>query len=696
MKVLSIDLGSYKTVMASSDTSAGEVILNKVGGRSTKMAIDYRNKVRVFGNINVTCKGREKVAEDIRSEIEEFAAQIKEKEKALNKLKIPSTSHIYALLSNLITYYAKSKGITTSEIEVEIVVPATYTQLHKDILVKIVNMINPKIAVECITDSIALCLYYLSRRPTEKNQLVSFVDIGDSKSTITAACITSDHLRVISRETVPVGGRNITNHLFTKIYGGLDRTIPDLFSEKEFRIRNMKKIEWIKGALFGLPSVSTQVDASYDKSVGVTITHADIKEVLQEFAEFKTKLEGCNSALQQFKKTMENKETEPEEFKENIEVEITGGASRIFFIEEIIQSIFKTKPEVHLNADEAVALGGVYRRLMQSSFHRFKYDPLIEDITDSSYYILVTEKGVDTRKIDVFEAGAAFVKEKKSKVLAKKYDTTVVLKQSPRKTVKITKVSDKTQMTLFSGGYPVCRIVKKPAESSNTSEAPAPEEKEKDKKTVKLTVSLSCTGAVDAISDDVEIVSVLDTLNFSVLKKTEDTYIQRENAVAEIEGRVNTVQSGMFSAIELLSGDLSDLPSAESVTAELWEYTQTVEGLAATAQTLQEVIAFEETVEKKLSLESEWNKFASGVIKRFMAEHKIELQPPKYPGLLHLFSINTYAANETQKELDRRERIRKYEEQKQREQEEAKERQKQQEDQNINQEERAQEQEVAE
>ncbi|KAI5191327.1 hypothetical protein NEMIN01_1486 [Nematocida minor] len=665
MKILSIDLGSYKTVVASSDTSAGEIILTKTGSRSTKMAIDYRNKIREFGNVNVTCKEREKVAEDIRKEIEELAEQMKNR--GAERVKIMPTSHVYGLLNNLINNYTQAKGISSNELEIEIVVPSTYTQLHKNILIKILNLINPKVQVECITDSMALSSYYLSRRTPSSYRMVAFVDIGDAKTTATLAVIKDTNINVINRVTVEAGGRNITNHLLEKIYSGLDKSIPDLFSKKEFRVRNIKKIEWIKGAIFGLPSVSTQVDASYDKSVGVCITKADIEEVLDEFSELKKSLSLIHKEMND-ESVLERYNLNSEEDIEQ-ELQITGGSSRMFIFEDLVHSIFQLKPEVHLNADESIALGGVYRRLMESPFHRFRYDPLIKDVLDHPYVILISEENAETRAIRVFEKDTIFVKEMKSKILGKKYDTSIVLEQNPRKTVKLSKITERSTITVWSGDCPVYMLKLKPTETPAAEEgAPnqkqnTPEQTPSDgKKTVKLVMSLNGTGNVEITSEDVEMVDALDMLNLATLKRTEDAYLNREKTVLEIEGKINSIQASMFESIELLGGELSTLPSAEAVMADLWERSQTVESLAASAKSMQEVLAFEESVEKKLSLEKEWNTLATEVASKVSEAHSLELSPPKYPGVLSLYSISLHMENEAQKELERRERIRKYEE----------------------------------
>ncbi|KAI5150629.1 hypothetical protein NEAUS05_2243 [Nematocida ausubeli] len=655
MKILSIDLGSYKTVLASSDTSAGEIILSRTGGRSTKMAIDYRNKIRSFGNINVTCKDREKVAEAIRSEIESLAAQIAAK--GAKKADVPKTSHVYGLLNHLITHYAETKNISTNELEVEIIVPCSYTELHKNILIKILELINPKIGVECISDSIALCAYYLSRRSSDVPKIVGFIDIGSDKSTLTTASIVDTEIQVIGRSTVNVGGSAITEHLLRKIYNGLDKSIPDLFSKEEFGIRNLKKIEWIKGAIFGLSSVTTQVDASYDRSVGVTITKADIEEVAGAFSELEVELRRMREQIEKQGQITENTV---------IDVEITGGSSKMFFIEDIIQKTLNKKPEMHLNADESVALGGVYRRLMESPFHRFRYDPVIWDTTSHPYYIKVVGSSTNPRTIMVFDKHTRYVKEMKSKVAGKKYDPKIVLLKCPKKTVKIAKIDEESVMTVYAGDYPVYSLKIKektvqPEDDSKTEEKKeAVEEANDEKKAVKLVISLTSTGGIHITSDDVEAFSILDEMNMIEMKRSEDRYINKERMVVEIESKINSIQTGIYNTIELLSDSLSILSSAEKATESLWEHSQTVEELAASAKTMQEVTAFEDTLEKEVSLESEWNDAGKKLSDNFTEKYGVTITPPVYPGIHRLFDIFKFMQSEVIKEMERQERQRKY------------------------------------
>ncbi|KAH9386235.1 uncharacterized protein NEMAJ01_1131 [Nematocida major] len=672
MKILSIDLGSYKAVVASSDTSAGEIILSKAGGRSTKMAVDYRGKVRTFGNVNVTCKEREKVAENIRKEIEELAEEIKNKSKCLGKVSLPAQSHVYGLLNSLITHYATSKNVPLSDIEVEIVVPETYTQLHKAILAKIVWMICPKIAVECISDSMALSAYYLSRRSTEEKVFVVFVDVGDQKTTVTSACIHSGGIQINQRRTVPVGGMQITEMIFRKIYKEIDPKIPDLFDEREFRVRNLKKIEWIKGAIVGLPSVSTQVDVSYDRSVGVTITRSDLQQLEAVFEPVQTELQAVFQSMLETKALLEKEEGAENPMR--IEVELVGGSSKIPLVEAMVHAATGCKPEVHLNADESVALGGVYRRLMESPFHRFRYDPLIKDILSEKYYILVEDAKTRARVMNLFDTGCRFLKETKSRIQGKKYDKSIVLEQPPRKNVKISKITETTEITMYCGDYPVYRLLRKaPAEPSaentdDTQKAPA------EKKTVSLVVSLNATGGVDISSEDLEVVDVLGEVNMEKLRLAENAQIRKENAAIEIEGTLNTLQAGIFRAIELLSDELGSLPIVEEgVVDALWEYSQMVEDLAGSARTMQEVNDFKEKAAKQFdpTLSHDWDAYAEKLTAEASKAHSVEIVQPAYPGVFGLFCVKTQVEKLAQQELDRKEKIRKYQEQEklQREQE---------------------------
>lgn len=671
MKILSIDLGSYKTVLASSDTSAGDVILTESERRSTKMAIDYRNKIRQFGDVNITCKERNKVAENIRREIEEIAGIIQRN--PLGKNILPSNSHIYALISNVISHYTKSRNVSMNELEVVVVVPSTYTQLHKNIIMRMVNMIYPKMGKECITDSVALSSYYLSKRSSENYKTVGFVDVGDEKSTVTVALINDTNIKILERKTVLVGGREITEHLLTKIYSNLDKKIPEIFNKDEFRVRNIKKIEWIKGAILGLPSISTQVDASYDKSVKITITQADIEEVKDKFTQFENILVETSSRLSriisEYRMKQENTE-EKYEIDEDIEVEVTGGSSKVSFIESMIHRAFNKKPEIHLNPNESIALGGVYKGLMESVFHRFRYDPFIVDFIDHPYSIVVSDgTGKNPRIIKVFEQKTNFLKEMKSKILSKKYDSKVILRHSPRKTVKISKISEDSKMIIYSGQYPVYALkLKKPAEAAQnkeekaahaqkkheeTAHAQTPNKPETDgKRPVKMIMKLTSTGDVEISSEDVEVVDVLDHLNFYEFKKTEDRQVQNEKLVHEIGGRVNTIQAAMFKSIDLLGGELSVLPSAEKAMTGLWEYAQKVDALASEAQTVEEVEAFSDKVEKELSVEEDWKVYSKKVTDEVAEKEGLNNLPiPAYPGTIFLYSPTEQAEQTARKEI---------------------------------------------
>lgn len=671
MKILAIDLGSYKTVLASSDTSAGEIVLTETERRSTKMSIDYRGKIRQFGDINVSCKEREKVVEKIREEIENVIAQqieLKETGKIEN-ITLPSVSHVYGLLSNLILHYTQSRGIALGELEVVVIVPSTYSQLHKNIITKMLNMIHPKIARDCITDSIALSAYYLSRRSTEQKRLVLFVDVGEVQSTATMTLISNSSINILKRCTSESGGLDVTNHLLSRIYNGLDRSIPDLFSADEFRIRNIKKIEWIKGAISGLPSVSTQVDASYEKSVHVTITQDDINEVEERFDTLFDDLSYLEAKTNSLLKNIE----ENEEINQDIEIELTGGSSRLFFIEKAIQKIFKKKPEVHLNADESIALGGVYMGLMESVFHRFRYDPFVTDLLNYMYYITVSDPA-GNRLISVFDCETSLIKETKSKLLSKSYDNKVVIRHSPMKTVKITKVSEESRIVVWGGhisskeGHPVYLLKLKPKpeepkedEKDKKQKLSESTEKSKKQRSVKLVMKLTSTGDIEVSSEDIEMVNILDSVNFSAFKRAEDAYVQKEKLVQQIRTQVNTMQAAMFQSIELLSGELSSFPSADRVMAALWDYTQSVDSLLNDAQSLEEVKAFSEKVEKELSLQKEWNAYAAKTVKEVCNRSGIEstaVTPPEYPGAIFLFSPKAYAQKEVEKEIRKQEEIR--------------------------------------
>ncbi|OAG33145.1 heat shock 70kDa protein 4 [Nematocida sp. ERTm5] len=660
MKILSIDLGSYKTVLASSDTSAGEVILNETGGRSTKMAIDYRNKTRIFGNVNVSCKDREQVAESIRSEIDALADEMIKK--GTEKVNIPRKSHVYALLNHVIIHYATTRGISINQLEIEIIVPETYTQLHKNILIKILELINPKMEVQCISDSVALCAYYASKRPSEETTPVVFVDVGHSKSTLTAAYIRNEEISIVKKATLNVGGQAITEHLIKKIYSGVDKNIPELFSQEEFTIRNLKKIEWIKAAILGLTSVTAQVDISYDRSIDVTIRKDDIEEVAGAFAEL-------GPRVQDMINTLNNTSSEQE-----VNIEMTGGSSKIFFIEEIIRNIIGKKPNVHLNADESVALGGVYRRLMESPFHRFRYDPVIRDTISYSYNIAILSNDAAPRSIMVFKEGTSFVKDKKLKIVGKKHDPSIVLEQCPRKTVQITKITEASQIILLSGNCPVYSLkLKEPAAaepSEDGKEAPKKPKNTDSQRTVKMIMSLTSDGGVEISSEDVEMVSLVDMLNTASLKNAEDTYLSKERAIREIEAKINTIQAGIYNAIELLSDSLACLPSAEKVTESLWEYSQTIETMASTAKSMQEVIAFEEGLDKNVPLESEWAEHIRKHIAIQMEKYSVELRPLPYPGIINLYNVDARIQSETLKELERKERQRQYEEERKKREEE--------------------------
>ncbi|KAI5187018.1 hypothetical protein NEHOM01_1870 [Nematocida homosporus] len=667
MKVLSIDLGSFKAVMASSDTSAGEIVLNEPGSRDTKMSIDYRGKKRSFGLVGASYRNREKVAEEIRNEIEiyctEYLAGYQKKKHTQN------VSHIYGLISYLIKNYLKKQNLTAKDIELELVVPSDYTEAHKTILTKLVGQLGTP--VSCISDSQALCAYYLSRRTPAQSKYIIIADLGHSTTTVTLALISSEILRIRTRVNLAFGGRDVTNALATKIYNEQQKqSISDIFTLEEFKTRNAKQLNWIKNALTGLPEVKTQMDISNDQTIEIKISRQDLEQLIgQQIVALRTLLKEVYAKAEQDIDELVATATEDNPVERpSIEVEVTGGSSRLFFVPTIVEAATSLKAQVQLNADESAALGGVYRMLMESVHHRFRFDPVITDIIDVPYILKVEHASVAPRQLTIIPSGYEITRERKAKLVSAKYDSSVQIISPAKKLIKLKNVLPDSSLTISVGNYPIYTL-------SPLTESPAESEPKVDTKAkattpgaknVSFRAWIEPSGFLGFSSADLVAQPVIDQIDLSHTTKHEANFVAAELEATAVEDRTNSAQARLFESFNALSeGDLAQIPSAAQLTEELWLHSQSI---PTNLTTIKDIEAWEQSIEDSLKsvVEPEWNALAATLADKVAKDLSWTVKPPKYPGIFALYSIESTlrdtATQEIQAEEARQEQLRQAEE----------------------------------
>ncbi|KAI5188692.1 hypothetical protein NECID01_0305 [Nematocida sp. AWRm77] len=705
MKVLSIDVGSYKAVMASSDTSAGEVVLMPSGSRSIRMAVDYRGKKRSFGLVGNSYKNRHLVSESIQKEVFQYAENLASTGQAIPKK--ADKSPLYDMVSHLVGAYAARESVRVSEIELELIVPSTFTEVHRQILSCLVKETGVA-SVSVDTDSQALGAYYLSRCGSGQTKLVLVADVGDTKTTSTLFWMEAELIRVLGRETVQVGGSLITESLFKQLYLEVV-DVPECFSFDEFKMRNKKTVEWIKNALAGLPEIKTSVDATYDRSVNVTVKKEEVEErYLGMFAEMQRSLARLGRVAETV--LAESEKAVP------FEVQITGGSSRLFFVPGLVESALEgpcrdlqgqCRAQVQMNADEAVALGGVYRKLMESTFHRFRFDPVIEDQAGAEYCLDVCSPGEERRVIPLFGREDRFFKNQKAKVVGAAYDKTIKLVQPLKKVVKLSKVTKDTFIVLYCGGYPLYEVKLKEKEEekekekekekeecgdgvsaseealkSKRREAEAPgapgegateagatisPEKEEGEGSApaslpSMVVWLNEKGCIMYKSADFELVSIVEKagLGFGRVQDEKHTLIEAEIEAAE--DRLNTCQTSLFKIVDMLSStSLKHLPSAEKISGML---TEQVMSMPMDVKTQAQVAEWEKAVEKAVGplVQAEWTERARATARDLSQKYSIDVQVPSYPGVLSLYPVEEYLLEKTEKEKAEADRRRMWEE----------------------------------
>ncbi|KAI5171384.1 hypothetical protein NEFER03_0743 [Nematocida sp. LUAm3] len=654
MKVFSIDLGGYKVVAASSDTSAGEILLDVTGGRSIKTNIDYRGKKRSFGIVGSTFKQREKVAERVIGEIEQFCEFYLRNTDPEQKKEHNTPSHVYGLLTYMVNNYLDKQNsqleqkMSVKELEMQIALPSTYTVAHQMVLSSLLSQIGVS-NLSFTTDSQALCAYYLSKRAPSSYEMLLVVDIGDTKTTGTLSLIKEDHIKIISRETVGVAGSQVSQLIADIAYKRYIDT-SDLFPKKEFSVRNEKSINWIKSALSGLPEVSSQIDITHEASKDLTVSRASLEAPLTKiFEPVKNLLISLMQKMKNYLESSWNEETEPE-----LTVEVTGGSSRLFFVQQLVEETCGKRPHFRLNSDESVALGGLYRGLMDSIYHRFRYDPLIEDILDHPYTLRVEHPSQAPRVITLFKEGSAFLKEPKSEMLKASYSTESPKKPlNPLKSVKVTKIFSESQMTICAGNYPIYVLKQLPEQNSSETG-----------RTLKFSIRLNGSGGVTFSSEELEFLSIPETIDFSIVSQKEQEISQKEKETVLCENMLNAIQTSLFDEIQLLSdSSLSEMPSAQQVVDVLWEHTNT---LPANASTEKQVKAWETKIIASIpqDIQKEWQQLAEKLTRAASETEKIALIAPEFPGILHLFDINEHLNQQVE---HHKEEERKREEQRQRE-----------------------------
>jgi len=662
MKVLSIDLGSYKAVVASSD---GDVVLDPLESRSTRTIIDYRGKKRLFGTKMGSYKNINLVVENVQQEIADYGDILVSSDKNVEP-KEPSA--LYAMISYLVRNYMKRAGVAAKEIELVVVLPTMYGEVLRRILVLLAEQTG--VRASCIYDHQALLCYYLCRRTPAARKLLGIMDVGHEKTSFSLSLIEKNRIETVSHDFVYLGGRNVTEAVCEIMYRKVS-TCPDRFELGEFKARNAKGANHVKTILHGLPSVKQTVEVNYDSSVEVTITQEEVmEEVFWRFEDVVSMLQRMAEEAAALK-NMEGAEDMP------IEIEITGASSRLFFVEKIVEDAFGVKPQVQID-DEAVALGGVYRKLMDSAHHRFLFDPVIFDVCNDMYSLKVESPEGETTTIEVFKGGVKSVKNTKESVVGVSYDPSIKLLTPPKKVVKVPNVRKATKITVMCNELPLyeMRLAEQRAPPAKDAEAGAGEEEtsgdehegagrsgengagnssrkesaEKEaqngneqkshERTVSIAMWIDHNGYVAFESKDVEATPLLRKISFSKVRELEEAARQSELEVERVEERLNAAQTRIFDLKKALSDKdtpLGHLRSANRISEMLSEY----EFVPGDARTEKDAAAWEAKIESSIGpvVKAEWNEFASKVAHRVGKECEVALPLPAYPGVLGLLEV---------------------------------------------------------
>ncbi|KAI5180312.1 heat shock 70kDa protein 4 [Nematocida sp. AWRm80] len=693
MNVLAIDIGGYKAVVASSDNNMVEVVLDENDRRSTQMSIDYRGKKRSFGVIGSTYKNREKVAENIREEIARLSEEYRVKGV---DYKLEDASHLYSMINHLVNNYLRKTNQTLKNIELQLVVPDVYNEAQRRILIKLVEQIG--IVPTVVSDSQALAAYYLSRRPPQTPRCILLVDVGDSLTRLTLTVISQGVINIVSKKILVIGGRRITDNLVESIYERYIKQIPEAFSMDEFRVRNIKQINWIKNALCGLPEIKTRMDASYEQSVEVTVRREEIEQNCHGlFVEVPQAIE---ELVKYAKETILNNPVTPEkETKvEELEIELVGGSSKYPGFTQAIQERTGIKPHVHFNQDESAALGGVCRKLMESPFHRFRFDPVIYDFTFSTYTIVIEDplpkeprhhreiktlvdhkarkhSGTKTkssapessfREIQIIKPLHKFIKDTKAKLTSISYDKTVKILKSPMKSIKLTRITPESKIILFVDSYPLyCLSLAEPdntqklTEETDTNETTSHENSpdaentpKPGERTVKLIAGLDSQGFLTISSTDLTITSLMSELDFSKAKSIDSKSTQTEREIVQIEDKLNHIQSTLFKVLDTISSTpLAQMPSADKIQEYIWEFINT---MPSNLSSLKEVTALEASLESSPIIDTlriEWLSLVESISKRISKEYSRPTIQPPFPGIFSLYDPETKILSEIQRQI---------------------------------------------
>lgn len=696
MKVVAVDLGRSKTVVASSDTAAGEVVLTPAGERSIEMVIDYRGKKRIFGGFGNSMKKMEQVTSELVSGFLSLA------QSAIRKLGDRSTvepqaqdisqSDLYSMLVHLVDNYRTKYTVPLKEIQMYAILSPEYGTAVCRFLQDMFAAAG--VSLQCLPLKQALAACYLCTRSPERKKTVLFVDVGHSSLGMYLMDISKESIESAATVHAPVfPGRRILEAINSVLYTKV-QNMPGVFdSPRDFSVKNRKQIKWINKALGGLHEVSVQVDINHEACAEV---HVSRNEVLQAsgnlLEEMETQLKSIKNVFRERQAQIQetNGSCNAEEAQSaadcGVEIQMVGGASRLFFVHSLIEKVFGQKPQTHLNPDESAALGGVYRGLMESPFHRLRFDPAVLDTTGEEYFLQIVSSDEKDKKrtIKLFAQGSVFYKDTKSKYAQAVYNKDTKILSTPRKSVKITKVRKDTIITLrCAPDHILARLKvvppeeKKRREEQGQSKGPAADPEaieeadthhEKNKaenkadgkpegkpepslRTVTLVVSLDAYGFVTVSSSDVDVVYTRSLLNFEPLIRKERAALSAEHSIVQAEERLNLTQTRIFEVVEKLTEGKIPIASAQSTADTLMEKLTV---MPSSVSSLKEVTNWEADLEKEMEplLRPEWDALVQSVLVSYQASCPRPIPPAAYPGVLRLYEVEPHIQKVVEKILE--------------------------------------------
>ncbi|UYI26392.1 heat shock protein-like SSE1 [Encephalitozoon cuniculi] len=333
MEFVGIDIGNYKTVIASSKEN-GKVYGDEQGKRSIRTVMELSTPVRRFGN-GVTNDVEQSL--DLRSR--SFRDALEDK-KGWGNL---------AMFMKYIDRVVKKN--TPTHPPICMAVPAYFKERERRILVDIANTMDFKLE-GLITDISAIAMFACVRRENMPSEFLLF-DFGFSKTTAGLFSFEKNVLKPLYMKTVRVGSMQF------------DEKLIDIIVEKHSLEKSRLVREKIKR---NLDKIKTTLNSTKCCNIQLFITENPLEVIITQ-EEYRNAVKSYLSDLDSFVSSV-IKETEF-----NGLVEVVGGNSISFLIKEMLRD--KVEYQVTLDVSDSTAIGAALGMACMSLRTRYSLHDIV-------------------------------------------------------------------------------------------------------------------------------------------------------------------------------------------------------------------------------------------------------------------------------------------------------------------------------